>query len=118
MQESRETENKNNNDTDLVRGNPLRDLSEFTKNLVDEGVPSLRDTPASSSRESHPEPPRRVVSDKHSIYTHFPKDRNCEIRKKTKITRAPCRRRTGKAIPRAESFGDLITANHKVPSEG
>ena len=59
-----------------------------------------------------------MVSGKHSICSHFPKDRNCEIHKRTNITRDPCRRRTGKAIPRAESFGDLITADHKVLSEG
>ena len=36
----------------------------------------------------------------------------------TKITRAPCRRRTGEAsLPRAEKFGDLITADHKVLNE-
>ena len=34
-----------------------------------------------------------------------------------KITRAPCRRRIGGAVPRAEKFGDLITADHKVLSE-
>ena len=33
------------------------------------------------------------------------------------MTRAPCRRRTGEAVPRAEKFGDLITADHKVLSE-
>ena len=46
------------------------------------------------------------------------KDRNCEICHRTKITRAPCRRRIGGAVPRAEHFGDLITADHKVLSEG
>ena len=55
---------------------------------------------------------------KHSVYTHLPKDRDCEICQRTKITRAPCRRRTGGAVPRAENFGDLITADHKVLSEG
>ena len=30
---------------------------------------------------------------------------------------APCRRRIGRAVPRAENFGDLITADHKVLSE-
>ena len=35
----------------------------------------------------------------------------------TKITRAPCRRRIGGAVSRAENFGDLITADHKVPSK-
>ena len=55
---------------------------------------------------------------KHRFYTHFPKDRNCEICQRTEITRARCRRRNGEAVPRAENFGDLITADHKVPSEG
>ena len=34
------------------------------------------------------------------------------------MTRAPCRRRTGEALPRAEKFGDLITADQKVLNEG
>ena len=55
---------------------------------------------------------------KHSVYTHFPKDRNCEICQRTKITRAPCRRLIGGAVPRAEHFGDLTAADHKVLSEG
>ena len=45
------------------------------------------------------------------------KDRNCEICQRTKITRAPCRRRNGGVVPRAENFGDLITADHKFLSE-
>ena len=53
----------------------------------------------------------------HSVYTHFIQDRNCEICKRTKITRAPCRRRKGEAVPRADNFGDLITADHKVLSD-
>ena len=36
---------------------------------------------------------------------------------RTKMTRAPCRRRTGEAVPRAEKFGDLITADHRVLDE-
>ena len=54
---------------------------------------------------------------KHNVHTHFPKDQNCEICKRTKITRAPCRRRNGEAVPRAANFGDLITADHKVLSD-
>ena len=42
---------------------------------------------------------------------------NCDICLKTKITRASCRRRAGTVVPRAEHFGDLITADHKVLSE-
>ena len=50
---------------------------------------------------------------KHSFETHL----NCEICQRTKFTRAPCRRRKGEAVPRADNFGDLITADHKVLSE-
>ena len=37
--------------------------------------------------------------------------------KRTKTTRAPCRRRNGEAVPRAQKFIDLITADHKVLSD-
>ena len=76
------------------------------------------EAPASSSRESASEPRGKVESDKNNVNTHFPKDRNCDICMRTKITRAHCRKRTGTAIPPAENFGDLITADHKVLSEG
>ena len=46
-----------------------------------------------------------------------PKVRHCEVCFRTKITRAPCRRRTGEVVPRAEIFGDLVTADHKVFNE-
>ena len=63
-------------------------------------------------------PPTRSVNlGKHSVYIHFPKDRNCEISQRTKITSAPCRRRIGGVVLRAENFGDLSTADHKVLSE-
>ena len=81
---------------------------------MDERVRAIRDTPASSCRESDPEPPRNVASGKHSIYIHFPKDSSCDVCKRTKIKRAPC----GEALPRAGNFGDLITADHKVLSGG
>ena len=54
---------------------------------------------------------------KHSVYTHFPKDPNCDVCLKTKITRASCRRRAGTVVPKAEHFADLITADHKILSE-
>ena len=89
------------------------------KNLVGDGVLECRDSHASSSREPSLEPTltRSVDLGKHSVYAHFPKDRNCEICQKNKITRAPCRRRNGGVVPRAEYFGDLITANQKVLSD-
>ena len=52
------------------------------------------------------------------FFSHFPEDQNCEVCVRTKMTRATCRRRTGEALPRAELFGDLITADHKAPNEG
>ena len=121
--EPTETEKTNKNeDNETVRGNPLHDLpewlQEFTENLVDESVSSSQRRTASSFRESASGPRGKVVSGKHCIYTHFPKDRNCHICMRTKITRTPCRKRTGAAVLRAEHFGDLITADHKVLSEG
>ena len=60
---------------------------------------------------------RREDLGKHSVYTHFPKERNYEICQRTKITKPPFRRRSGEAVPRAENLGDLITAEHKVLSD-
>ena len=37
---------------------------------------------------------------------------------KTKITTASCRRRAGTVVPGAQNSGDLITADHKILSEG
>ena len=109
------------NETTIERGNPLESeilewLQEFRENLVDDEIPVHGHSHASSSHEVSSEPTfkRREDLGKHSVYTHFPKDRNCEICKRTKITRAPCRRRNGETVPRAEKFGDLITADHKV----
>ena len=94
-------------------------LQEFRENLVDDEIPLQGGSHASSSHEASLEPTtkRREDLGKHNVHTHFPKDRNCEICKRTKITRAPCRRRNGEAVPRAVNFGDLITADHKVPSD-
>ena len=86
---------------------------------MDDRVPEHRDSHASSSHELSLEPifKRREDLGKHSVYTHFPTDQNCKICQRTKITRAPCRRRNGEAVPRAVNFGDLITADHKVLSD-
>ena len=59
------------------------------RNLVDERVPEHRNSHASSSHEVslEPTPTRSEDLGKHSVYTHFHKDRNCEICQRTKITR-------------------------------
>ena len=114
----------NKKETTIERRNPLDSeikewLQEFRENLVDDEIPLQGGSHASSSHEVSLEPTtkRREDLGKHSVYTHFPKDRNCEICKRTKITRAPCRRRNGEAVPRAANFGDLKTADHKVLSD-
>ena len=114
----------NKKETPIERGNPLDSkipewLQEFRENLVDDEISLQGGSHASSSHAASLEPTtkRREDLGKHSVYTHFPKDRNCEICKRTKITRAPCRRRNGEAVPRADKIGDLITADHKVLSD-
>ena len=81
-------------------------LQEFREILVDDRVPEHRDSHASSSHEPSLEPTiaRSAELGKHSVYAHSPKDRNCEICQRTKITRAPCRRRIGGAVLRAENL--------------
>ena len=86
---------------------------------MDDEIPQHGDSQASSSHEVSLGPTfkRREDLGNHSVYTDFPKDRHCEICQRTKSTRAPCRRRNGGAVLRAEIFGDLITADHKVLNE-
>ena len=56
-------------------------LQEFRENPVDDRVPEHRDSHTSSSHEVslEPTPTRSADLGKHSDYTHFPRDRNCEI---------------------------------------
>ena len=114
----------NKKETAIERGNPCDSeipewLQEFRENLVDDEIPLQGGSHASSSHEVSLEPTTKRHEDlgQHSVYTHFPKDRNCEICHRTTITRAPCRRRNGGAVLRADKIGDLITADHKVLSE-
>ena len=115
----------NKKETTIERGNPCGDseipewLQEFREILVDDEIPLQGGSHASSSHEASSEPTTKRREDwrEHNVQTHFPKDRNCEICIRTKITRAPCRRRNGGAVPRADNFGDLITADHKVLSD-
>ena len=117
----------NKKETTITRGDPLcsdnseipERLQEFRENLVDDEIPLQGGSHASLSHEASLEPiaKRREDLGKHNVHTHFTEDRNCEICRRTKITRAPCRRRNGGAVLGAENFGDLITAHHKVLSE-
>ena len=102
----------NKKETTIERGNPCNDseipewLQEFRENLVDDEIPLQGCSHASSSHEDSLEPTfkRREDLGKHSVRTHFPKNRNCDICQRTKITRAPCRRRNGEAVHCAKKF--------------
>ena len=118
-----ENQTKNEN-LEEERSHPLYSdipewLQEFRENLVDDEVPERRDSHANSSHEPSLErtPASSVDLGKHNFYTHFPKDRNCEICQRTKIRRAPCKRSIDGATPRAQKFGDLIAADHKLLNE-
>ena len=85
-----------NEDHELERRGPFCSkipewLQEFRENLVDDRVLEGRDSHASSSHEPslEPTPTRSVDLEKHSVHTHFPKGRNCEICQRTKITKGP-----------------------------
>ena len=70
-------------------------------------------------------PPAKCTSNKsggrsHNLFSNFPKDPNCEVCRRTKVTRAPCRRNPDDRADRiqiAEKVGDMITAYHKVLDE-
>ena len=122
--QANKTPKTNKKEITIERGNPLCSddleipelLQELRENLVDNEIRLQGGSHASSSHEASLEPRREDLGE-HNVHTHFPKDRNCEICKRTKITRDPCRRRKGEAVPRADNFGDLITADHKVVSD-
>ena len=79
-------------------------LTNFRQNLEEGDVPTPWDAPANSSQESETAAPKEVGVGKLNIA-----NKNYE---------GACRQRTGHAIPRAEKFGDMITTDHKVLSEG
>ena len=107
----------NKKETTIERGNPCDDseipewLQELRENLVDDEIPLQGSSDASSSHEVSLEPTTTtfiLISLKTEIARPV---------KRTKITRGPCRRRNGEAVPRAANFGDFVTADHKVLSD-
>ena len=86
-------------------------FEEFTENLEDEEVPTL----ANTSHDSDSERPTTVAARQRSIHTHVPKDKHCEVCKRTKITRAPCRKRTGHKVLNA---GSESRHNHRYSNRG
>ena len=84
---------------------------------MDGEIPLQGESHASSSHEASLEltPKRSENLYKHCVHTHFPQDQIAKSVIWTKITLY--RRRSGEAVTRAEKFGDLITADHKVLSD-
>ena len=99
----------------------LRDLpewlEEFTDNLEDTEVHA----PAHTTQDSDSERLTKVVSKLNQGSTVFIlTSQKTEIPKSAcepKWYGALCRRRTCEVVLRAEEFGDMITADHKVPNE-
>ena len=96
-------------------------LQEFRENFVDGSTstnplsnPEQGSPDISKSSHEFPKEPRAKVklgSGKHNVYTHSPKDPNCDISLKTKITRASYRRRAGTVVPRAYKISPLSGYN-------
>ena len=118
---NRESAHKKKNEMD--KEDPMQEILEWLQTFTDNLEDLETHVPEHSSKRDTTQI-RKVLQKwwhkklKDSIYTHFPKDRNCDVCLRTKITRIPCRRRHEGHIPRAEKFGDLITADHKVLNEG
>ena len=93
-------------------------LEEFAGNLVEP-----RSTSSGSDNKDLPEPPRPkpLPSDKpegkHILCTHFPNGPNCQICKRTQITKAACTRNSKSHTPHPIKFGDIITADYKILNE-
>ena len=109
LRDSKETNNKTKNeDRDKARRTPLRDLpesfDEFTKISWTKKLPHQAMHPQAFLVNHFVKILREQwYRSRHIIFTHIPKDRCCEVCDKTEITRAPCRKRTGNQVPRAEN---------------
>ena len=130
LHESHRNRNQKNGESEEVQRDTSHELpewlQEFREILIESSSTEPWGDPEQGSQDtfksSHglPMESRAKVepgSGKHSVHTHFPKDPNRDICLKTKITRSSCERCTGAVVPRAENFGDLITADHKILSE-
>ena len=84
------------------------------------GCKNSRDPHASSCHEPSLEPTPTRIADlgKHSVETYSLKTEIARSARGPKSQGAPCRRRICRVELRAENIGDLITADHKIVSEG
>ena len=97
-----------------------RDISHELPATEPWGNPEQESQDTSKSSHVLPMEPRAKVepgSGTHSVFSHFPKDPNCDICLKAKKQGLLAEDVLVQVVPRAEHFGDLITADHKVLSE-
>ena len=103
-------------------------LQEFRENLVDESTSTKPwRNPEQGSQDTSKSPHEPPMEPRAYVGTGFGYAQcidalyeGSELRYllEEKITRASCRRRAGTIVPRAEHFGALLTADHKILSEG
>ena len=98
-------------------GNSLQNLPEWledsTENLKDTEVSALADT----SHDSDSERPTKVAPRKHSIYTHFPEDPNCEVCKRTQNYKGTLQKTQSRSSISGRSLVTMTT-DHNVFNEG
>ena len=110
-----------NKKDEMDEEDPTQGIPDWLQPSTDDPEDLETHVPAHSSERENSdlEGAAKVVTNrKHSIKTHFPKDRNCDVCLRTTFTTVPCRRRSEGSIPRAVNFGDLMTAHHKILNEG
>ena len=100
--------------------NPEQSAEAHSKNAKSSSVATdtMRDTLTSKLHEnmsiigSHPK-------GSHNLFTHYPKDPNCDVYRRTKSSRVRCHTKSKKRlsdIEQSANFGDLISTEHKIPS--
>ena len=71
--------NIKNREDGEAQGELLHDLPEWLEEFADSSVDGEVSTVREAHASSSPKPPPKVVSGRHTTYTYFPKDRNCEV---------------------------------------
>ena len=76
---TRTKKNIKNREDGEAQGELLHDLPEWLEEFADSSVDGEVSTVREAHASSSPKPPPKVVSGRHTTYTYFPKDRNCEV---------------------------------------
>ena len=111
----RKSKNKNQKkSTNQATRSRLRDIAEWLEEFTDNLEVTVVQAPANTSHDS--ESPAKVATRKQSIYTHFPKDRNCNLQENQDYEGSL----PGSALTKqffGQKIGDLITADRMVLNE-